>query len=448
LRITNGVKVFLILVFSTIYIYSFSYFGANAFEHFLGNDNTFAQGTKIGSIDLSDKTKQQGIRELTSEIERWNKETIILFTYKERTYEVSKKLFEFNEEETVNNIKQEVDNRAVVSISEEKLVEEIKHTSAKINLDDINVKKLKADLLDVAMMPESKMYTFNLEDYATEQLTENPTISKATVEVNKSNKDLAEFVKSVPTIELKEKSSFSLLEFLEENNSNDFTEETLSIVATGIYGAILPTNISIMERHISKELPSYVQLGYEAKVSEEEQMDLVLLNENRTSYTLELSYDSSKLTIVLKGSPFLYKYSIIKENKKSFDPKTVVQFDPTLEFGQTKVHFVGKKGQLISMYRQIANESGVVMKKELLSEDFYAPMHRIELHSLRAPPVIENPDIELPDEELPEEQPAVEVEPENPKSEPDIDETLPIRPGDPGGSGPDDDGDITTNPKK
>ena len=51
-------KIFLVLILSTAYIFSFSHFGASAYEQ-LTHVGEFGENTKIGSLDVSEKIKKK-----------------------------------------------------------------------------------------------------------------------------------------------------------------------------------------------------------------------------------------------------------------------------------------------------------------------------------------------------------------------------------------------------
>ncbi|WP_042345578.1 VanW family protein [Bacillus massiliigorillae] len=387
MKVSNFLKLFLTLLFSTAYIFCFTYFGTKAYEQYSGKESLYAKGTEVVGTNIAGKSKKQVENIIVKSIESWQKNVSVTFTYKEKSYAVPNQIFEFDSHTTLRDIQSGKENKAVVTISEDSLREHLLSTSLSIDTDNINMNKLKTDLLAHAESLEVGQYTYSLEQYRTNGIDDTVAISKATVTSLKVNKELSDFVTKLPTIELKEKAVFSLQDYLADSGHNSYTDETLSMIATAIYNAILPTNFTIVERSISEQLPYYARLGYEAKVSTKSNKDLVVLNENNTPYTLEFTYKGNSLSAVLRGNSFLYKYQIKEEKEQSFAPKTIIQFNPKLTTGQIVIKEEGKRGQLIQIYRETYDESGLRIHKELVSEDFYAPIPKIEVHSLLVPPV-------------------------------------------------------------
>ena len=58
------VKLFFVLLFSTVFIFSFSHYGAKAFEKITNIDGEFSEGKTIGSLNGSGKTEDEAISQL------------------------------------------------------------------------------------------------------------------------------------------------------------------------------------------------------------------------------------------------------------------------------------------------------------------------------------------------------------------------------------------------
>src|SRR5690606_11403216 len=90
------------------------------------------------------------------------------------------------------------------------------------------------------------------------------------------------------------------------------------------------------------------------------------------------------LTVQVKGSPFLYSYNIEQSEIEEFKQKTIIQYSPQLLPNQTLVKDEGKAGFRIKTIRKVLGESGEFIREELISEDYYAPIEKIEVHGLKA----------------------------------------------------------------
>jgi hypothetical protein len=221
---------------------------------------------------------------------------------------------------------------------------------------------------------------------ATEPVTseQEVVLNSATLNVMDVPDDLQSFLTANPKIELPADSSFSLLDFLKKQKLETASAEALSIIGTGIYQAILPTNFMIEERNIGSELPAYAALGDEAKVDFTQSMDLAFSNPNNSKCTLELKLNGNSLTVTLKGAKLPYEYKITKKNEQKLTPKTVVQYSPLLTSGQTTVKSPGKNGQTVEVYRQ-TYKGDILEKSEQIANDYYPPEYRVEIHALDQP---------------------------------------------------------------
>ncbi len=387
MKMNNVLKIFVVLVFSTAYVFAFTFFSAGAYNEWFPDSDTFQSGTKLGPADLSGKSKRAALQEIEAAVENWQKESVIKFAYKEKIREVHPSAFVFDYGNTVNSIKNGADNQAVVTVGEQDLTGELMETASELGSMTLDREKLTADILDAAKHLQPGSFTFQLEEYMANEYAES--LNKSMVQTEDIDGEIAKLTAEKPIIVLAGTANFSLLEYLSEEGNNQITDDTLSKVATALYSVILPTNFTVLERHISKELPDYAKLGYEAKASQADHLDLIISNPNVSDYSVELSYENGTLSAVLIGNPFLYKYEIAEEGEEVFEPKTIAQFDPSIAEGQSMVRDPGKKGQIIQIHRVAKDESGAEMEKELLAEDFYAPSHKVELRGLIAPEVME-----------------------------------------------------------
>jgi hypothetical protein len=233
-------------------------------------------------------------------------------------------------------------------------------------------------------VPQTAAIKKNVKPAAVTVASEQEVVlNSATVNV-KAPDDLQAFLSANSKIELPADSSFSLLDFLKKQKLETVSADVLSIIGTGIYQAILPTNFTIEERNTGSELPAYAALGDEAKVDFAQSMDLAFSNPNNTKCTLEFQLSGNSLTVSLKGVKLPYEYKIAKKNEQKLTPKTVVQFSPLLTTGQTAVKNPGKNGQTIEVYRQ-TYKGDILVKSELIANDYYPPEYRVEVHSLDQP---------------------------------------------------------------
>jgi hypothetical protein len=181
------------------------------------------------------------------------------------------------------------------------------------------------------------------------------------------------------TITIDSQTTFSLLSYLEKQGLTGLNKDLLGYMATGIYQTILPTNFQIVERHIGMELQEDVQLGYEAKIDPKQGLDLSFHNPNKAVYKINIFSDGQSLVFNLEGLPFKYQYQISESNLEEYPPKTIRQYSPFLNPGQSKQTKVGKNGQYIEVKKLVLNPDGSIVEEQSISKDYYPPVHRVEV---------------------------------------------------------------------
>lgn len=386
MRNQQTLKLFLALILSTGYILSFSHFGASAFNKLVNDQDIMEPGTTLGGLDVSGKTKPEIKKMLEEEIVAWKQGTVIDFTYKEIENPATNVDIQFRVDETLANVKSGQKNLVTVFIDQESLVEAIYDTSISLSSEAVNTEQLANDMSASASMLTAGSYRFHLENYLDGVSDDDEVIAKAVIKTGTYTGEIKEIISLIQPVEVQGRTQFSLL-----NKLNDLQEEksystgALSRIATGIYETILPTNFAIIERSVSTKLPSYANLGMEAKVNAKKNSDLVFSNINEDSYFLEFTQSGKNLNVVLKGKSFLNQYKVKKTAEKRYQPKTIIQFDSQLTSGQMNVAEPGKEGISIKITRDILDERGNLIKSEDISDDFYAPIHRIEIHPLSVP---------------------------------------------------------------
>ena len=99
MRNKQSIKLFLILILCSTYIFSFSHFGAFAYDTFFNKNGSFDEGTMVGTVDLSGQTKPEASILLNEQWINWQNETTITIHYKEKAEVFDNTLFTFLEEE-------------------------------------------------------------------------------------------------------------------------------------------------------------------------------------------------------------------------------------------------------------------------------------------------------------------------------------------------------------
>jgi hypothetical protein len=374
-------KVFVVLFFGTVFIFSSSHYGVKAFEKMTNSDGKFSVGTTIGALDVSEKTDEEVKSLLEQKYVEWLKEESINLQYGEITATLDLSQFHLDSQQTVDSIKDGQNNTAIITIDKQKVVEQLGLLFPQLDSNSLDLDKLTASLNQTASLFEAGTHSFNLyNDYLLAgQNKMDSVLNTAVIDLNYVPNELQMLIEKKPLIEFQKETSFSLLELSQKHNLKD--TYTLNVLASGIYQAVLPTNISIVERNISSSLPDYASLGYEAKVNQSRNVDLILANPNKVKYTLDLQLENGQLIVTLKGQKFAYNYKISTKDEQKLTPKTIVQYSPLLLPGKMKVQTIGTEGRMIKVYRDIYQGEAFI-KSELISEDYYPPTYQVEIHGL------------------------------------------------------------------
>jgi hypothetical protein len=375
------IKLFVVLLFGTAFIFSFSHYGAKAFEKITNADGKFSTGTTIGALDVSDKTETEAKSLLEEKYIAWIKDTSFELQYGEKTASFDLNQFHLDSQQTIDSLKDGQKNAAYITVDKLQVEEQLEILFSQIDIRNIDVDKLTTSLNSTASLFEFGSQSFDLyNDFLlANQIKKDAVINAAVITMNHVPFALHTIIDKNPKIEISESASFSLLDFAKKQKITDV--DSINIIATGIYQAVLPSNFSIVERNISSSLPSYSSLGFEAKVNSTKMNDLVITNPNKTKYILKLSIENKKLKVDLTGEKLVYNYRISRKDVQKLAYKTIIQYSPLLHSGKSKIQTKGKEGQIVKVYREVYQDNQF-LKSELISEDYYPPSYQIEVHGL------------------------------------------------------------------
>lgn len=389
-KTSSSVKLFLILVLSTAYVIIFSHFGVQAYNLYSTRHNKFPPGTSIATVNIGAKTENEALTLLNKRISEWSKSTKIILQLNDKSQPLDLSLIQFRANETIQHVKDGQSIPVELIFTQNMLRKQLTLWNPKLELTDFDIPKMTEKIAEIASGLQTGKHVIHLENYV---LSSSKTIGKADVHPYHVPNDLHTAVSKMKTIEIPGQATFSFLEYAEKQKLQSISSDTMSIIASGIYQAILTSNFSIMEKNTSTDLPNYADPGFEAKVDIQKNNDFVFANPNIQPYTIHLKWKSNGIHVTLKGPKLLSQYKISTDPIQYFSPKTIIQYSPLLRTGQLKVQQAGIRGMLIKVYRK-EYQNDQLIHKELMSEDFYPPVHRIEIHPLKErPKSVVNPDL-------------------------------------------------------
>ena len=357
-------KIFLVFILSTAYIFSFSHFGASAYNQIFKDSAQFGENTTIGSLDIEGQSKREVSTLLSEATEKWTQNTVLGITYKEGQMTVDNGIFNFQREKTVVSLLSGKKNKAVVSVDKDSLLEDLYDMSLSLASTTLDIDRLANDLAVSAEFLTEGTKTLELENYIDGDVGEDEVIAEATVNVGDAATAIKELIPLIQPMEVKGETQFSLLQKMSELEGKKYNSDTLSRLATAIYGVVLPTNFTILERNISDQLPGYAKLGFEAHIDSEIGHDLVFANTNDHAYRVELQVEGKKLKATLKGQSFLNSYEVKTTDEKRYTPKTIKQYSDELAPAAMQVKKDGKDGITVKVLRRIESSAGDLRRRK------------------------------------------------------------------------------------
>lgn len=370
------------IIFScVIFIIAFANLGENAYEAAFGENQKFKEGTMVGPVSLEGLTKQEATLHLADEFSEWNKNKQISIHFLGQQNTLQSDIFTVDLKGSVDLAIHGKQTPILIEVNESAYLDEINEIAGSVDL--LNHNMVKNDLLKKAAMLSPEII-IDIESYVEGEIEDQfVVISQSKVSnIETVSLQISEWLQSIGTITLEPEQSFSLLNQINVELMPDTDDklDALNIIATSIYKAILPTNFVIIERYTSKELPDFAEVGFESKIIPGK-MDLSIYNPNKIQYQIRFELMSDTLYTEVKGLPLQSDYEIQTSELQTFDPKTILQYSP-LQKEKVIVEEEGQEGYLINVYRHILDDKGNLIEKQHISEDFYPPVHRIEVHPL------------------------------------------------------------------
>ncbi|MCF2646721.1 VanW family protein [Niallia circulans] len=400
---------FIRLFIATFFLFGGTSLGVYAFQK-ADKEELYPINTSVAGIRIGGLTELEAKNMLENHLIGWKANAIYEFQYKEKTVQISNDIFVFDVEETLKNITENSANDFVVNVREEVLQTELEQYNS-FSMEDIDIDLFKSALLEAASILQVDK-KIAVEEYFASYVSGKDLLNTVEMTVPDQIEELENVIPTIKEITILPKTTFSLLGLLEDVNQKGVKDETVSILATGIYQLVLQTNFDIRERTISKELPDYVDVGYEAKASFRDQLDLRFTNPNEHAYIIALKVEENQLILQLKGQEFPNHYEIVIEEKEEYEPKTIVQFDSLLEGDQVKVKQEGNNGISVVVIKEVLDKNGDQVKRESIATDYYPPIYRVEVRGLPNNKDIEQTDSKEDGEEAPIEEdlndPAIE----------------------------------------
>ncbi|KGX93624.1 hypothetical protein N781_10555 [Pontibacillus halophilus JSM 076056 = DSM 19796] len=368
----EDMRLFLLLLGLSIFIYGFSNLGTLLTTEVFGDEYTYKEGTAVGPVVLSGLTKSEANHLLTEESNRWIESHPIEFEKKEEEFVIDKPEINFDIEQTLEQLQEGVSNPFVVTVGPS-FISQLSSELEGDLVQSLTLDQLKSDLMRRAQQLKPEAISYSVYQYmesGTEELYEEVARYELPISDDVQPSDVIAYLNGT---RIKPNEPYSILNEVE--GKEILNERALNLVASGIYGAVLQTNFVIQQRHLSATLPDYAELGREASIRSDQAHDLVINNPNQSTYEVWVKRDGEQLVVTLHGYPLPNDYDVQVTSKQDLKPRTVVQYSSTLAEGQSKLVNEGVDGVVVEVYRTI-KDNGIILSEEFISEDYYPPTNR------------------------------------------------------------------------
>lgn len=363
-----------LIVFSTLFISSFSLIGSYTYDAAFG-DETLPPNALIGSVSVSGLEPQEAKSKLTELTDEWKASQSLSFSYDEQSVPLSGDLWEFQIDQTVKEVAEAKSNDVplYVSVNQELLKEKMGELD--VNPSNFSLELLTEVLIGYASTLERDTIAIDLSNY----YSINSDVEEIFQSEVKGTSELIlvpSLVDEIGAVTIKPEENFSLQQVLTTAGVTDKATDSLNMFASAIFEIILHTNFEVLERHTTLNTPSYGEPGLNAAVNVSNR-DLVFYNPNPTTYKLTFEWQTDTLVATLNGPAFPLQFRP-KVEEEVLSPDTIVQYSASLSGNNKTIVEEGEDGLLIKTFRETLDQDDRVIKTEKLLEDFYPPVHRVE----------------------------------------------------------------------
>ncbi|MGM9967112.1 MAG: VanW family protein [Rummeliibacillus sp.] len=342
-------------------------------------DDAFASsnGSTIGSVSVRDLSDKEIQKKITSAVEDW-KNAEIYITIGNREVLLNGEDFQFDID---GSIKQYESDTAIPwyefwksnPIVHKPLIVEV-NPSIKEKIESrtgLKWSEIQLQLLTAVANLEESPIKINTSDFS---LKSAERVSFQTVHIQDDQVlDATAIAKELDGVMIEPETPFSFNDLATKASSND---DTMTLVASALYSAVLQSSFEIMERHQAEKIPTYIKPGYEATVSPFLEKDLQFISHSAVPTKVVASVKENTLKIELFTLPGSPEVIVSEKDKKTVQSRTIYRYSKNLSKGESKTIQRAKNGLQLLIYRTITDENGD-SKTQLVSQNYYAPQNEI-----------------------------------------------------------------------
>lgn len=362
---------------ATLFFYGVSAGGAFAFNNLFSPKNSFGHQSYVGTFDVSKLKKEEAKGLLSASFHELEEKFHVELVYQDVTAKLPVEAITYELDRTTELAKTGRENAIRSTVKEDALRTVLNQQFSTVDFSDHDVTDIARGIekeLESGIMP-AKVHINDLMESTAFAKSE---VALASLNVSALSESIDELIRALNDTEIAPFSTFSLLDFVEGQGVGFISNETLTIVGSVLYMAVLQTNFAVDERYIGEVLHPDVPIGYEASVNGVLGIDFIFTNPNKSSFTLKMKRDGQQVSASMTGLPFIYTYETVVGPVSLFKPRTIEQFSAMLSRNSKKVKQEGANGQEVTVVGTVFN-GGIEISHGTISTDFYAPIPRIEI---------------------------------------------------------------------
>lgn len=339
----------------------------------------FENHTYVGPFNISDKKNEQAKSKLVSDFSELQSKLEVNLIYQDIQFSLPPETISFNIDMSLANANSGEDNPIIASVSHDGLKTVLSQELPSIQFSEDAVKSVAAGVekeLQTGIMPRN----VHITDYLANEIP-NEVVASAEYNIDMISPALSKAINALNGVIIQPYASFSMMELLTSEEVGPLTDEEMTLLSSILYTAVLQTNFEIDERNISASLSSNIQQGFEAAMNQTLGLDFQFTNPNKTEFTMHTAWSAGAIRLSIEGMPLYYKYEPSTTNIETYKPRIVRQYSSFVDDGQVTVSQDGKEG-IEAIVKRTLSIDGQIVDTEDISEDFYAPINRIEIHPL------------------------------------------------------------------
>ncbi|MFB1080522.1 VanW family protein [Jeotgalibacillus sp. JSM ZJ347] len=360
-------------------------------------EEIFSEGTMIGRTNVAGLSFEEAEAAVTEDILNWQQQSELIVTYGEEKSELDPELIEFFPREAVQTANDGAVNPVPLNVNMGDAVMILNRDFGLPESEVLDPAKVQSEIeRRITFLQTGEEDPIELSVLLASGTGETLIAEAAgnfTVTAAQQN-----YIFTHESVTLAPGEYYSVLnlsnQVIESVEDYEITDEELSKIASVIHTAVLETPLAIAERHISLMLPDYAVPGKEASIAIAGNNDYKVMNATQSPFTINLESIQGALYVRITGpvQPFTYTAEIPETDILPF--RTVRQYSAFVADGAVEVTEPGLDGQLIPIERVTLDVDSIEIDREFLYEDFYPPVHRVEVTSLDSPAPLaeENPE--------------------------------------------------------